>query len=259
MKKIYNFTLADVEEVLRLKSWWAALAILPLARRLILFFANYTHITPNQITTVAFLIRIITCLLFLDGNRESLILGAFLFEVSYLLDCVDGAIARLKGTGSMIGAFFDHITDTFSISLNIIALAYGQHLFPSPVVLTVLYLYLFIHFKTFVFSTIWAQQKVLTYEKIQAPGFTPAPIEKKESTLIIWLHTIVRKYQVVFERNRFKAFLSAPDLEAFLLFAVPLTGLVEEGFQLAMYGFSLLFVYKIFSYLFVLKTASLNK
>lgn len=254
MKK--QFTPADVEATLQLKSWWAALAILPLARRLILSLCNHTEVTPNQITALAFFIRLVAALCFLEATPQSLIAGALLFESAYLLDCVDGSIARLKNLGSPIGAFFDHATDTLSVSLAMIALAAGQGILLTPVVLSTIYLYLFIHFLTFVFNTIWARERLLLGETQRSTVLTSDVYSPDQAGFFARLHNGIKRYRAVFERNRFKAFFSPPDLEALLLFIAPIAGLVEQGFRITLAGLVLLLAYKTFSYLFVLKTSA---
>lgn len=94
--KLHNFNSEQVEETLQLKSWWAALAILPFVRKLVLYLCNYTEISPNTITVISFVLRIISAYLFLVGKYLFLVGGAIIFELAYLLDCVDGPIARLK-------------------------------------------------------------------------------------------------------------------------------------------------------------------
>ncbi len=145
IKKKNDFTLQNVEEVLELKTWWAALAILPFSRRLTLFVCNYTEIKPNTITLFSFIFRLISALFFVQGQYIFLVIGAIIFEISYGLDCVDGSVARLKNLTSNVGAFFDHITDTLGICINLFALALGNNILLSPVVLVTVSLYLFIY------------------------------------------------------------------------------------------------------------------
>src|SRR3990172_8449884 len=95
-----KITFSDVERALPLKSWWAIVAVLPLARRLTVLVVNRTGITPNTITIAAILLRLAAAGAFFLADREWLIVGAIAFYFAYLLDCMDGAVARLRKQSS---------------------------------------------------------------------------------------------------------------------------------------------------------------
>src|SRR3712207_8819073 len=44
-----------------------------------------------------------------------LLLGALLFHLSFVLDCMDGKIARLNGTGSPFGSWLDYVFDRLRV------------------------------------------------------------------------------------------------------------------------------------------------
>ena len=52
---------------------------------------------------------------FAMADRWWLVAGALLFLVGFVVDCMDGKIARLNGTGSMFGAWFDFIFDRLRV------------------------------------------------------------------------------------------------------------------------------------------------
>jgi phosphatidylglycerophosphate synthase len=81
----------------------AAVVIVPLAR---------TSVTPNQITlaTLAVFLAGAAVMAFLPG-WGALCVGAGIVEISYVLDCADGQLARLKGTSSPVGAHLDFLMD----------------------------------------------------------------------------------------------------------------------------------------------------
>ena len=85
-RRYHNFNLDDAEGALTLpKSWWAALTMLPAVKRVSLFFANYTRITPNQITFGAFALCLVAAYFFYRGSYIFLVAGALLFELNYLV------------------------------------------------------------------------------------------------------------------------------------------------------------------------------
>lgn len=57
-----------------------------------------------------------------------LLAGALLFHLSFVLDCMDGKIARLKGTGSVFGSWVDFVFDRIRFFGCVMALLVGQWL-----------------------------------------------------------------------------------------------------------------------------------
>jgi|Deesub1362A_J573_1020465.scaffolds.fasta_scaffold00051_115 CDP-L-myo-inositol myo-inositolphosphotransferase len=91
---------------------------IPLSRLLV-----KTRITPNQMTFVSFFFGILSAVLF--GLNKNIYAGIFA-QITSILDGCDGEIARIKGTESKFGAYFDSITDRYAdiaIILGMIATA----------------------------------------------------------------------------------------------------------------------------------------
>lgn len=63
---------------------------------------------PNAITTVGLLGVFLGMGLLLAGHP---VLGGWIVAVSTILDAFDGTVARLTGTSSQIGAFYDSVAD----------------------------------------------------------------------------------------------------------------------------------------------------
>ena len=94
----------------------AAVVVVPLAR---------TGITPNQVTFA-------TLPVFLAGAARAGVAaragarwsaGAAIIELSYVLDCADGQLARLKGTSSPVGAHLDFLMDELKAFALVAAIA----------------------------------------------------------------------------------------------------------------------------------------
>ena len=81
--------------------------------------------TPNQVTLASFAIGLYAALLFAQGDTWSLIGGAILLQVSIIVDCVDGEIARYTRKFSELGAWLDAITDRVKEYAVFLGLAYG--------------------------------------------------------------------------------------------------------------------------------------
>ncbi|MFC9969480.1 CDP-alcohol phosphatidyltransferase family protein [Spirillospora sp. NPDC127200] len=124
-----NFTLDDVRQrtYKARDAWWTVLLVDPLAARLVRFTANRTNVTPNQLTVGALVLGLGAGACFAVGTWPWLLLGALLYHLSFTLDCMDGKIARLKGTGSVFGAWLDYIFDRVRVLACAIALMGGQY------------------------------------------------------------------------------------------------------------------------------------
>ena len=78
----------------------------PLSKLLI-----HTPITPNQISIAATLLGILAAVGFGAGNHSAAIIGAILLQVSAILDCVDGDVARVVFKESPLGKWLDIVGD----------------------------------------------------------------------------------------------------------------------------------------------------
>jgi phosphatidylglycerophosphate synthase len=81
--------------------------------------------TPNQVTIASFAIGLYAAYLFAQGDTWSLTGGAILLQVSIIVDCVDGEIARYTRKFSELGAWLDAITDRVKEYAVFLGLAYG--------------------------------------------------------------------------------------------------------------------------------------
>ena len=104
------------------EAWWMVLVMNRIAVRLLWVIANYTKATPNQITTISLILSIPSAFCFLQNTFVYSIIGAFLFETAFLFDCMDGKLARLRGSSSNFGAYYDLTVDRFRIVMCSIAL-----------------------------------------------------------------------------------------------------------------------------------------
>jgi phosphatidylglycerophosphate synthase len=109
-------------------AWWTVWLVDPLAARLVRLVSPWPAVTPNRLTVAAFLLGIAAAACFWQQTWGWLVAGAALFHLSFVLDCMDGKIARLNGTGSVFGAWLDYIFDRLRVLVCTIALMGGQYL-----------------------------------------------------------------------------------------------------------------------------------
>jgi phosphatidylglycerophosphate synthase len=122
------YTMEDIRRTGAKKrdAWWTVFVVDPVAGPIALFIANRTKITPNQITVASFALGLGAAFSFAFADYPALVLGALLYYLSFVLDCVDGKVARLKDTGSIFGGWLDYILDRVRVFVCAVALMGGQ-------------------------------------------------------------------------------------------------------------------------------------
>lgn len=104
-------------------SWWTVLFIDPIATRAAPVLARRPSITPTRITAAAHLLAVASALLFANGL---ILAGAIVFEIRFVLDCVDGKVARITGSSSRFGRLLDAFGDRVLVTANLAALGWSH-------------------------------------------------------------------------------------------------------------------------------------
>ena len=68
-----------------------------------------TPISANQVTVIQEIIGTIGAIMLAVPSIKIMLLGIFLIQFGFILDCVDGEVARYKGQSSVRGVFLDLI------------------------------------------------------------------------------------------------------------------------------------------------------
>ena len=92
----------------------------PIAKRFVRVLKN-TWVTPNQVTYLSVLVGFASGYSFSKGSWVSSIVGGILLELTLILDCVDGQLARAKNMASYFGRLIDGIAGYFAY----LAVVYG--------------------------------------------------------------------------------------------------------------------------------------
>lgn len=91
--------------------FWNRWVCRPLAAVLVAALEK-TRVTPNQITFAAFGLALLSaCLLLFLPGYWGILLAILVYELSYVLDCADGMLARLRGVASPAGHLLDFLMD----------------------------------------------------------------------------------------------------------------------------------------------------
>lgn len=75
----------------------------------------HLRVTANQVTILQILISWLGCLLLFFGGKFGIIWTIIFWQLGYILDCVDGEIARAKKTSSVFGVFLDSLAHVLII------------------------------------------------------------------------------------------------------------------------------------------------
>jgi phosphatidylglycerophosphate synthase len=96
---------------------WTEWVCRPPAAVFVYFFKD-TRITPNQVTILSALICVGAGAMFvtLPGHLW-VVMAALVFELSFVFDCVDGQLARIRKTSSPLGHLFDFLMDEIKAML----------------------------------------------------------------------------------------------------------------------------------------------
>jgi phosphatidylglycerophosphate synthase len=106
-------------------AWWTVLLVDPLAGRLVRIAAGAVWVTPTRLTLAGFLLGIGAAAAFWQASAGWLLVGAALYYTSFVVDCMDGKIARLHGTGTVVGSWLDFVLDRVRVFLCAVALFGG--------------------------------------------------------------------------------------------------------------------------------------
>ena len=114
--------------------WWSSFVTSPLAILINYFVVDYKWLTPNLITLFSFIIAIIATGFIVIGGTTNFIIAAILIHFSHILDCMDGQMARYRGTSSRSGSYFDKLTDQIQVTIWFGAMAYAAYLQTQTVI-----------------------------------------------------------------------------------------------------------------------------
>jgi phosphatidylglycerophosphate synthase len=85
---------------------------------IVVYLLRNTRITPNQVTFGSALVAAGACAMFaLLPGWTWLVVAALVFEFSFVLDCADGQLARLRKVASPVGHLLDFLMDELKAML----------------------------------------------------------------------------------------------------------------------------------------------
>ena len=128
IKEIYQQSLKPAD------SWFNLYIARPLAAPIVALLYR-TSITPNQVTFMATLVMLASMItLMIVPGVWGLWVGVIGLEFSYVLDCVDGHLARIKKQSSEVGGLLDFMMDEIKAYLMIAAVSIRLYCFDAPLI-----------------------------------------------------------------------------------------------------------------------------
>ena len=128
------------ERVHRLRNFqsddfWAMIFARPLTILFLIPLIEKKWITPNKLTTLSFLTKIIAIILIaFNFSYQAGIWGAILINLGLIFDNMDGTVARFRNSGTYFGYFFDKATDAISFVLLFWAMGYRAFHFTNSII-----------------------------------------------------------------------------------------------------------------------------
>lgn len=135
-----------------------------------------TPITPNQTTFLSLVIGIVSAWFFWQGGYWNYLVGALVFQFSFVFDQCDGEIARLKFMESKFGGWFDVICDSIIRTFMILGMTRSLYLETNQTLILILGILSSIGI--FV-STILSSYETLKKEEENLDCTDSGPIEKE--------------------------------------------------------------------------------
>lgn len=77
--------------------------------------ARRAELTPNQVTVTSLALTLLAALLVAFGKGGTWIAAGVLVQVGFVLDCLDGQLARVTGRTSDFGRYLDSMTDLVKV------------------------------------------------------------------------------------------------------------------------------------------------
>ncbi|GMA49621.1 hypothetical protein GCM10025857_09780 [Alicyclobacillus contaminans] len=103
---------------------WTNYLYYPLSIRLVYLLRN-TGVTPNGLTLSSLGMALIGCAAFAMGGCTAVWIGLILVQLSYVVDCADGQLARYRQQFSPIGGWLDQVADRIKEFAVYFSLAWG--------------------------------------------------------------------------------------------------------------------------------------
>ncbi len=104
--------------------FWGIVFGRPVAASILLLIGDIPWLTPNMLTHVSNAFLVAGAATILVGTWPWFMVAVALLNLSYAFDCADGQLARYRKNGSLVGSYYDKISDHFGMILIYTSLAW---------------------------------------------------------------------------------------------------------------------------------------
>jgi phosphatidylglycerophosphate synthase len=201
---------------------WSLIFMDLLARRVGGWVVNNTTVSPMALTIASFVVSLGSSGCFLIGEFVWVVAGVLLYQLSNVLDALDGMVARARpGSGSPFALAADHTLDPWRLVLNITAVAWtaGQRE-GTDTALVLAALFLALHFSD------WIQPRFTALVRARYTSAGAPELTATDRALL--------KFKNVLEKRRLRLILfSVHEREVVALVLGPLLALEVLMFSVA--------------------------
>jgi len=93
----------------------------------------HTKITPNQVTVLSMVLGVVAAFFYSSSAMAAWVIGFFILQIIFVLDAVDGMIARYRKVANPIGKYFDIMAPNLIIPAVFTGITfYVYNLWTSP-------------------------------------------------------------------------------------------------------------------------------
>lgn len=156
------------------EEWWSRVFATPVANLVLSGIADWSFITPNRLTILSFILTILTAVLILSGSSRNLVIAGIVLQLAYIIDCMDGQLARYRQTTSRLGSFSDKLSDYIKFPAVLLALTIDAHYHHTasnfPAILGILSVF-FIGYLFYLKSLSLTELSIPTWNVLSGKGF----------------------------------------------------------------------------------------
>jgi phosphatidylglycerophosphate synthase len=104
--------------------WWSSFVTAPIGILLNVIVVDWSILNPNRLTALSFISALSGAAYILPFSYQNFVAAAILIQLSLVLDCMDGQMARYRGISSPAGSFYDKIADFIKIFIFFAAVSF---------------------------------------------------------------------------------------------------------------------------------------
>ena len=104
--------------------WWSSFVTAPAGILLNVIVVDWSILNPSRLTTLSFIVSLFGAAFILPNAYQNFVIAAVLIQLSHVLDCMDGQMARYRGISSPAGSFYDKIADYIKTFLFFAAVSF---------------------------------------------------------------------------------------------------------------------------------------